>query len=543
VLTTTPFFSPINSYLWVQNGQRVTPDSFSNKFETLMGKYCACQIKPCSYRQMAVGIARENILPHLFVEDSTIDESAHHGASIAHTHYGIVEGDLPHLTADSIWRHRTVNAEWHNILGVGMRRPSKPLRFLSKDPYPPSTSSGSRDGTGSQAPSGASSSFSPAGLGGVTPQQLEEALGRISEVLLANVQRALVDEILPAVAEKFGIHRSGCRCPTVADQSGVEVAPRPAQPSSSVTSSFQDHSAFRWTPNAGAAPTSQKTTITSPPPPNEVYSSLPPSSIPTSSSSWSPSSAPIDIYDPPASGASVTEITDTDSTGSQLTTTSSTQAGLPSVTEIKDYSGWSSQQSVLSTGTGSVETTSVHQPWKQVGATAVANQTNGGAATARLHNQDGLLPPPIAKSGASIPHQPLPSRHPHGVGLGPSPSDLKALARRGFCLLFKDPAVAEKSEEQLKYVMACVECQNDVQVILPTGGGKSAGWLVPAVLDRQRVSAIVTPYTLILEDQLRSAIEKGIKAERFTAKGPQLSDDVQLIFVQPESVANPAFRV
>ena len=92
--------------------------------------------------------------------------------------------------------------------------------------------------------------------------------------------------------------------------------------------------------------------------------------------------------------------------------------------------------------------------------------------------------------------------------------------------------------------MACIECQDDVQVILPTGGGKSAGWLVPAKLYPQRVSVVVSPYTLTLEDQLRSAREKGIVAEQFTAaKDLRLSEDVQLLFMQPETIASNAFRV
>jgi superfamily II DNA helicase RecQ len=111
-------------------------------------------------------------------------------------------------------------------------------------------------------------------------------------------------------------------------------------------------------------------------------------------------------------------------------------------------------------------------------------------------------------------------------------------------LLFQDPAVVEKTGAQLEYLVACIDCRDDIQVILPTGGGKSAGWLVPAVLDPRRVSVVVTPYTLVLEDQLRSAGERGIVAERFTAnlEKPRLREDVQIIFVQPETVASLAFR-
>src|SRR6266436_5931445 len=116
-----------NRYLWVQNGKRVTSDSFCAKFKATMLNYCECNITPSSFRQAAVGLAREHIPPTLFIEDITIDEAAHHGGPIAHSHYGAVDGDLPYLTTDSVWRHRTVNREWHNILGVGKCPPPVPL--------------------------------------------------------------------------------------------------------------------------------------------------------------------------------------------------------------------------------------------------------------------------------------------------------------------------------------------------------------------------------------------------------------------------------
>jgi superfamily II DNA helicase RecQ len=123
-----------------------------------------------------------------------------------------------------------------------------------------------------------------------------------------------------------------------------------------------------------------------------------------------------------------------------------------------------------------------------------------------------------------------------------TPSHLEAEARHGLCSLFQDPTVVGKSLEQLELIMACIECQEDVQAILPTGGGKSAAWLVPAIVDKKWISIIVLPFTIVLEDQLWSANEKEIVAELFTAQNPQLHDDVQLIFLQPKTVGTQAFR-
>jgi hypothetical protein len=183
-----------------------------------MGKYCGCKVKPRSYRQMAVGIGREHIVPLHLTEDNTIDEAAHHGGQVARGHYGTVEGDLPYLTADSAWQHRIINGEWHDITGVGMCPPPTPLRLLARDrAHPPSSSGHGTD----------PSSLSLEGFEGTVPhrQLLEESLGRASEIMLAKVKRTLMDEILPAMMEKIGAHR----CAMVAGETesgGGGIAPR-----------------------------------------------------------------------------------------------------------------------------------------------------------------------------------------------------------------------------------------------------------------------------------------------------------------------------
>ena len=94
VLIHTPFHLT-NSYMWVQSGQRVTPDEFHDQFETTMSSYCMCKVKPRSYRQIAVGIAQEHIPPWVYIENNTINEAAHHRGHVTHGHYGIVEEIFP----------------------------------------------------------------------------------------------------------------------------------------------------------------------------------------------------------------------------------------------------------------------------------------------------------------------------------------------------------------------------------------------------------------------------------------------------------------
>ncbi len=171
----------------------------------MMNKYCAFKVNPSSYRQVAIGIGREHILPQYFMEDSTADEAAHHGGLIAHGHYGIAKGDLPYLSTDSVWQHRIIDREWHNITGVGRCRPPRPLRLLARDDPRPPPMSGRDTGT--------------------------------------TTGSSLTDEILPAVIEKISVHKhhgATVAATATADESGggVETTPGgPIQPSPSGNSS------------------------------------------------------------------------------------------------------------------------------------------------------------------------------------------------------------------------------------------------------------------------------------------------------------------
>lgn len=497
-----------HTYLWVQNGQRVTPDGFSPRFKTMMGKYCACAVKPRSYRQMAIGIAREHILPPYLTtsveEDNVIDEAAHHGGQVAHTSYAVVEGDLPHLTVDSVWQHRTVSKEWHSIIGVGMHPPPIPIRRRAIDPP-----SAGRPG------------------GGVTPQLLEEALGRISGQLWSRVeelQSTLTHEIrgiLPALIEKIGAHHdhecASAMASTAVSKSSAEAAPGLGLvPLSSSGSSSRDSQLgrgdFEWT--SDPVSTSQRTAITSPVAPaptgnrilSSSLSSLPPSSFSTSTSSSRPSlPALADDTDIDYPFASVTETTPRPmGLGSEFST--------PPFTSSPFSGHWGSEH------TSDIMRSPQASPFDE--------------------GSSGLIPSASDEPAPFDSNSELES------------FELATKAREGLRILLDDPAAVEKSKEQLEYIVACMDMnyRHDIRVILPTGGGKSAGWLVPAMLDPQRASAIVTPYSLALEDQLRVAEANGIKAGRFTAAslkdddGQRLHHDVQLIFVQPETVAHNAFR-
>jgi len=93
----------------------------------------------------------------------------------------------------------------------------------------------------------------------------------------------------------------------------------------------------------------------------------------------------------------------------------------------------------------------------------------------------------------------------------------------------------------------------DVQVLLPTGGGKSACYQVPAVVRAARgegLTLVVSPLIALMEDQVAALREKGVTAEVLHSGIPwavqreilDRASDASLLYVSPERVGVKRFR-
>jgi ATP-dependent DNA helicase RecQ len=93
----------------------------------------------------------------------------------------------------------------------------------------------------------------------------------------------------------------------------------------------------------------------------------------------------------------------------------------------------------------------------------------------------------------------------------------------------------------------------DVSLILPTGGGKSLCFQVPAVSLARRgqgPTLVVSPLVALMDDQVRALRERGIHAVAFHSGIPwaeqraALSDlaSLELVYTSPERLANQGFR-
>lgn len=104
--------------------------------------------------------------------------------------------------------------------------------------------------------------------------------------------------------------------------------------------------------------------------------------------------------------------------------------------------------------------------------------------------------------------------------------------------------------KQEEIVNAAVEGR-DVLAILPTGGGKSICFQVPAMM-KEGIAIVVTPLIALMKDQVQNLQAKGIKAmaihagmshrEVDTALNNAVYGDFKFLYVSPERLATKLFR-
>ena len=84
----------------------------------------------------------------------------------------------------------------------------------------------------------------------------------------------------------------------------------------------------------------------------------------------------------------------------------------------------------------------------------------------------------------------------------------------------------------------------DVCVVMPTGGGKSLCYQLPAVLDERRTAVVISPLIALMQDQVAQLRQMGIpaaflnssvaEAEREDVKNKAIAGEYRLIYISPE---------
>jgi ATP-dependent DNA helicase RecQ len=93
-------------------------------------------------------------------------------------------------------------------------------------------------------------------------------------------------------------------------------------------------------------------------------------------------------------------------------------------------------------------------------------------------------------------------------------------------------------------VVRSLAAGRDVCVVMPTGGGKSLCYQLPAVMDERRTAVVISPLIALMQDQVTQLRQMGIpavflnsavvEADRHEVKKKATSGEYRLIYVSPE---------
>src|SRR5947207_14944436 len=93
-------------------------------------------------------------------------------------------------------------------------------------------------------------------------------------------------------------------------------------------------------------------------------------------------------------------------------------------------------------------------------------------------------------------------------------------------------------------VVRSIAAGRDACVVMPTGGGKSLCYQLPAVLDAQRTAVVISPLIALMQDQVAQLGEMGISAAFINSAlaGDQRSEalkraeagEFRLVYLSPE---------
>lgn len=102
-----------------------------------------------------------------------------------------------------------------------------------------------------------------------------------------------------------------------------------------------------------------------------------------------------------------------------------------------------------------------------------------------------------------------------------------------------------------KEIILSITAGNDTLAILPTGGGKSLCYQVPALASK-RGAVVVSPLISLMHDQVANLKKYGISAaylnhllsqeESYEVRGQWLAGELSLLYVSPERIALPGFQ-
>jgi superfamily II DNA helicase RecQ len=95
---------------------------------------------------------------------------------------------------------------------------------------------------------------------------------------------------------------------------------------------------------------------------------------------------------------------------------------------------------------------------------------------------------------------------------------------------------------KLEYLIMAQNVDQNFVLVLPTGGGKSLVFTLPAMHEKGHQTFVVVPNKALLTDQKQGAHKVGLTVDHWTAKKRRIDADAQLVMLAVESAGTDYFR-
>ncbi|KAJ7589730.1 hypothetical protein C8J56DRAFT_1076612 [Mycena floridula] len=146
------------------------------------------------------------------------------------------------------------------------------------------------------------------------------------------------------------------------------------------------------------------------------------------------------------------------------------------------------------------------------------------------HNDDG--PPPHEDISAPLQLK----GHPMSPG-----TEVLTIATQLLDQMFPHQTNQFKSDAQCQAVQQAILGTHSFTAILPTGGGKSMIWKLPALLNRDDTTIVIIPNAGLLQDQISSTARASIKCCQWTASDSTKLSNERIVYMAVESTKSPKF--
>lgn len=129
-------------------------------------------------------------------------------------------------------------------------------------------------------------------------------------------------------------------------------------------------------------------------------------------------------------------------------------------------------------------------------------------------------------------------------GLFPTPSSSKQSTTLDLLRQFyPDKTVRTfRSPQQEELVRLSLERSCNLICILPTGGGKSLSFLLPALIEEDLLTVVIISNRSLLVDMIRRTDKLGIPVHHWTAQRHETPDEARIVYLALESATSITFR-